>query len=391
MPQPTGATQGRDPHWLASSLAEGNVICSRVPRGRVSQGGIELKTLLQSSRRKSLQIKLALPVRIVPSSFRPTRRCPHLVSSNPPAPMMESNRRDSEETLVEPDPQLKTYYDSLESRIGYRLMLGGTRHFGYYEDDTYWPFPLGKALRAMEEKLFGALRLPAGSQVLDAGCGVGHVALYMARRGLRVTAIDVMDHHVAKAKRNVAHAADLLPGQVAVHKMDYHHLGAIPSQSHDGVYTMETFVHATDPDAVLAEFRRVLRPGGRLVLHEYDHTTGPGGTASQAVSDEMSLVNKYTAMYTNDRSRPGLYRRMLEDAGFVDVVVDDYSLNIRPMLRLFFVLAVVPYFFIKLFHLEPWFINTVAGANMYLHQDHWRYLAIRATKPGPPVEGVKTK
>ncbi|SPQ19886.1 79c723d4-392d-4f8a-8d46-6b02c3870f4c [Thermothielavioides terrestris] len=303
---------------------------------------------------------------------------------------MATERRDSTEPLIEPNPTLTAYYDSLESRIGYRVVLGDTRHFGYYEQDTYWPFPLGRALRAMEEKMYRELDLPEGSRVVDAGCGVGHVALYMARRGLRVTAIELVDHHVAKAKRNVARAG-LPPGQVTVQKMDYHHLETIPDESHEGVYTMETLVHATDPEKVLAGFFRILRPGGRLVLHEYDHTLGIEKHVSSTFVHQMQFVNKHAAMPTNARSHPGVYASMLEQAGFVDVKVEDYSVNIRPMLRLFFVMAIVPYFFIRLLGLERFFVNTVAGAGAFLYQKHWRYVAVTANKPGQRIEAAKTK
>jgi ubiquinone/menaquinone biosynthesis C-methylase UbiE len=300
---------------------------------------------------------------------------------------MAANRRDSAEPLIEANSLTKSYYESLESRIGYRFLLGGTRHHGYYEKDTFWPFPIGKALRAMEEKLFLALNLPEGSQVLDAGCGVAHVALYMARRGLRVTGIDLLHYHLAKARRNIARAG-LLPGQVTVQKMDYHHLESIPDQSHDGVYTMETFVHAADPETVLAGFYRILRPGGRVVLHEYAFEKEH---APEAAARAIRLVNKYGSMPTGARSHPGVFKRMLEDAGFTDVRVEDYSQNVRPMLRLFFVLAVVPYFLVTLFGLERWFVNTVAGTRGYLDREHWRYVAVSATKPGGSIEAAKTK
>jgi hypothetical protein len=153
--------------------------------------------------------------------------------------------------LVNPNPQLQTYYLSFESRIGYRLLLGGTRHFGYWDHDTYWPFPLTKALRAMEDKLAEVLALPRGAHVLDAGCGVGHVALRMAKaHGLRVSGIDIVDHHIAKARRNIARSG-LPEGTITMRKMDYHHLESLADESLDGVYTMETFVHATEPKAVL--------------------------------------------------------------------------------------------------------------------------------------------
>ncbi|KAL2266654.1 hypothetical protein VTJ83DRAFT_6006 [Remersonia thermophila] len=307
---------------------------------------------------------------------------------------MAADSRASSGPIINPNPMLDQYYRSFESRIGYRLVLGDTRHHGWYEEGTYWPFPVGKALRRMEEKLFQALGLPEGSQVLDAGCGVGHVALYMARRGLRITGIDYMDIHVAKAKRNVARAADLPTGAVTVQRMDYHHLESIPSESHDGVYTMETFVHATDPEAVLAGFHRILRPGGRVALIEYYNSLNPA-TASDAAPrkavEDMELVNKWAAMPTNARADSALYKQLLEEAGFADVQIVDLSANIRPMLRLFYWLAIVPYFFVKLLHLERWFVNTVAGAQAYRHQEHWRYVQVTATKPGGTIEGAKVK
>ena len=100
------------------------------------------------------------------------------------------------------NPTLQTYYHSLESRIGYKLFLRDTRHFGYYDSGTYWPFPIDGALRAMEDHLFRSLQLKSGAKVLDAGCGVGHVAIRFALKGLQVEGIDIVDHHVQKAQRS---------------------------------------------------------------------------------------------------------------------------------------------------------------------------------------------
>ncbi|MCJ1361695.1 hypothetical protein MMC16_000795 [Acarospora aff. strigata] len=284
------------------------------------------------------------------------------------------------EPLVNPNPELQSYYASVESRIGYLLFLGGTRHFGYYPKDTSWPFPINGALRAMEERLFNQLDLPPSAEVLDAGCGVGHVAIYMAQKGLHVYGIDIIDRHVQKARRNIRAAG--LEQAITARKMDYHHLDALPAASFDGVYTVETFVHATDPEGVLAEFLRVLRPGGSIVLYEYDHCDM--GTAPKELAASMECVNKYAAMPTNRRFDRGVLQRMLEVAGFQDVVVTDLTENIRPMLLLFFVVAYIPYLIIRFFGLEPWFVNTVAGVNAYrgAKAKVWRYVAVSARKPG---------
>ncbi|KAH8906163.1 S-adenosyl-L-methionine-dependent methyltransferase [Coniochaeta sp. PMI_546] len=298
---------------------------------------------------------------------------------------------DTTEPLINANPALISYYGSLESRIGYRLLLGDTRHLGYYKPGTWSPFPIGRSLRAMEQKLFEALDLPRGALVLDAGCGAGLVAAYMARQGLKITAIDYLPRHVEKARRRVQKQD--LQEQITVQRMDYHHLETIPDESHEGVYTMETFVHATDPEAVLAGFYRILKPGGRVVLHEYDNTLGRPETSGQFKTERevLSAINKHGAMPTCERAGPGFYQEILEGAGFVDVEIRDYSENIRPMLLLFSVLAVVPFFIIRLFRAEKYFINTVGGATAYWGQKHWRYVVLSARKPGGPLEAGQTE
>ena len=149
------------------------------------------------------------------------------------------------EPLINKNQSLQGYYTALESRVGYKLVLGGTRHFGFYAPGTYWPFPIGKALRAMEDHLIGTLDLKTGSDVLDAGCGVGHVAMHLGKKGYHVQGIDVVDHHLVKARRNIE--AEALQDMVKVAKGDYHHI-SFADNSFDGVYTSETFVHATEPE-----------------------------------------------------------------------------------------------------------------------------------------------
>ncbi|KAI0458299.1 S-adenosyl-L-methionine-dependent methyltransferase [Xylaria acuta] len=314
---------------------------------------------------------------------------------------------------INPNPRLQSYYASLESVIGYDLLLGGTRHFGYYDDPkAYNPFPIAGSLRRMEEQLFRTLHVPGGSgaRVLDAGCGNGHVARYMARKGLRLTAIDVVERHVRKAKKTARKLEKTKTageaGSLEVRHMDYHHLDGLDVESFDGVYTMETLVHATDPEKVLRGFFRVLKPGGRIAMHEYDNVLEEEAERAAATPAEksrsgskaqkkkgkgkpdenlkrsMRQVNEWSAMPTNAISSPGAFKRMLEEAGFVDVEVRDLSDHIRPMTRFFYVLAIVPFWIISLLHLERYFINTVAGVGAYRGYGFWRYVQIEARKPG---------
>ncbi len=171
--------------------------------------------------------------------------------------------------------------------------------------------------------------------------------------------------------------------------MDYHHLCFV-DESFDGVFTLETFVHATDPKQVLDEFFRVLKPGGSLSLYEYDHLDL--NTVPRSLKISMDQVNKYAAMPSNVDE--GVLLDMLEEAGFQDIAVEDLSANIKPMLRLFFVFAIIPYLIIKLLGLEAWFVNTVAGVGAYLgnRRGLWRYIAVTARKPLlAPDSGVRER
>ncbi|KAH0538781.1 hypothetical protein FGG08_004669 [Glutinoglossum americanum] len=285
-------------------------------------------------------------------------------------------------SIVSASPSLLRYYHSFESRVGYRIFLGGARHYGYYPAGTFWPFPISRALRAMEDQLFNSLDLVDGATVLDAGCGMGRVAIHMARRGLRVVGIDVVDHHLVEANRNIK--ATGLEEQVSARKMNYHSLDGIQDESMDGVYTMETFVHANDPEKALSEFYRVLKPGGSLALHEYDHVKR--GTAPGDLEAAMDKINTFASMPANAMFDQGFLPRMLEDVGFENVKVRDLTLNVVPMLRFFFVVAYIPFLIIRLFGLESRFINTVAGVAGYRGRKVWRYTSVAGTKPGSEVK-----
>ena len=160
--------------------------------------------------------------------------------------------------------------------------------------------------------------------------------------------------------------------------MDYHYL-SFENSSFDGVYTSETLVHATDPRQAVNELFRVLKPGGAISLHEYD--LGDLNVAPREGRFIIFHVNKGTA--SPSHFGRGVLLHLLEEAGLQDITTKDLSANIKPMLRLFFVMAILPYLFVRLFGLEQWFVNTVAGTGGYIanRAGFWRYLEITARKP----------
>ena len=268
------------------------------------------------------------------------------------------------------------YYDRNESRLGYLYLLHGTKHFGWYEaGDSRWRF--SAAMRRMEHQLGRRLGLNAGSRVLDAGCGMGEVARTLAVDfNLDVTGIDILDFNLDEARRRSEKAR--LTGRTRFLECDYHDLSRFEDGGFDGVYTMETFVHAAEPERVLTEFHRVLRPGGRLVMFEYSRT--PEERLEQAARAAFDAVCELGAMPAWHRLNHGDLENLLESASFKVESVEDVTVRMLLMLRTFAILGRVPYSVARLLGKTEKVVNAMSGVEMWKYQEAWRYNIYTAVK-----------
>ncbi len=151
--------------------------------------------------------------------------------------------------------------------------------------------------------------------------------------------------------------------------------------SFDGVYTMETLVHASEPERALGEFFRVISPWGVITLHEYDHPDFK--KYPKDLLESLKQIDKIASMPLERMAFQGVLPRMLKEQGFFDVRVEDLSANIEPLLDLFFLVGYVPYFFIRLLGLQALFINIQAGVQgcRLLKRRLGRYIVVKASKP----------
>ncbi len=117
-----------------------------------------------------------------------------------------------------------------------------------------------EALLASNRRLVDGLLLDAKSQWLDAGCGVGGLAIWAARTfGCRVTGITLVPRHVVQARIAAALAG---VGHLCTFEcMDMAEL-AFPDATFDVVTNQESWCHTWDKRHYLRQVYHVLRPGG---------------------------------------------------------------------------------------------------------------------------------
>ncbi|MFH2060274.1 MAG: class I SAM-dependent methyltransferase [Pseudomonadota bacterium] len=108
--------------------------------------------------------------------------------------------------------------------------------------------------------------LKSGSDVLDAGCGLGGSSRLMAKNfGYMVTGVDLSDQFVT--------AAQALTGSMRLSDQVYFKQGSIEklpfeNKSFDAILCQHVLMNIMDKEKAFKEFNRVLRSNGKLILHE---------------------------------------------------------------------------------------------------------------------------
>ncbi|HEY0250172.1 MAG TPA: class I SAM-dependent methyltransferase [Kofleriaceae bacterium] len=178
------------------------------------------------------------------------------------------------------------------------------------------PFLIEKACRSsaiLEER---KRRIPrAHGEVLEVGVGTGlNFAFYDRERVTRVTGIDPSPALLAKARVRVASAP--VPVELVEAAAE-----ALPFVNHafDSAVITYSLCSVADPARALAELRRVLRPGGELVIVE--HGLAPDARTQRWQKGLTPVWRRIAGGCRLDRDHAALLR----DAGFASEISSGYS------------------------------------------------------------------
>jgi len=187
---------------------------------------------------------------------------------------------------------------------------------GYSVEDSA---RLVEQAEVLEDILHEEMEFPAGTRILEAGCGVGAQTVILARRfpEAEIVSVDISEDYLEQAEERVQSSGctNVTFRRVNLVTCD------LPPGSADHIYVSFVLEHLPQPEAALANLYRALRPGGSITVIEGDH-----GSAIYAPEnpDARHVVDCLIELQRRNGGDGNIGRRLyplLVDAGFSAVSV----------------------------------------------------------------------
>jgi len=177
--------------------------------------------------------------------------------------------------------------------------------------DAWYETTLGKTSDRLERELvFSMANVREGERALDAGCGTGIYSIEIARKGALVTAVDSSLEMLDWAR---------VKTRIAGLEIDFIKADALkipfPDCHFDIVFSLCMLCFIKERDAALLEMKRVLRPGGRVVIALLN------SRSPWALLRRLKGVFKETTYNRAEFISPRGIESSLESAGLKDIKV----------------------------------------------------------------------
>jgi len=163
---------------------------------------------------------------------------------------------------------------------------------------------------SLRERSYQLLHGQPGERVVDVGCGTGRAVVELKARGMQAIGVDISQQMIETAHQR-------FPGE------DFRIADATSLPFGEGTLNLyraeRVYQHLAHPAEALLEARRVLAPGGRIVLLDPDADMWAIDADDQELTQELMKAFSHVVA---SRWIGRRYRSLLLDAGFVEVTIE---------------------------------------------------------------------
>jgi SAM-dependent methyltransferase len=172
-----------------------------------------------------------------------------------------------------------------------------------------------------QDRFLSRLRLSRGQTVLDVACGAGGPVLRIAAKtGCSVVGVDIHEHGVAAARSIAVERG--LDARAEFVVADAAHTLPFADASFDAITCIDAINHLPDRPNVIAEWRRLLKPGGRMLFTDPIIISGP-------LTNREIAVRSSTSFYLFVPS--GYNERVVSDCGLSLTIAEDVTDNMAEL------------------------------------------------------------
>ena len=214
------------------------------------------------------------------------------------------------------------YYERCEMdyKLVWKLNSAHAIHYGYWDQGTH---DLVSALLNMNRVVAERAGITASMRILDAGCGVGGTSVYLAKKyGCDVTGITLSAKQVVSAQKNAEHLG--VSTKTHFYQKNFLDTG-FPDHTFDVVIATDSVCHTDDKEGFVREAKRVLKPGGKLLVTDFFRTQEKFAPHDEEILDQWSKGWGYYVMDT-----PTGFEQKLKSAQFSNIIVEDETAHIEP-------------------------------------------------------------
>ena len=263
-------------------------------------------------------------------------------------------------------------------RFWWKMNQSKAIHYGIWDEHTV---NFQEALQNTNIKMADLASVQQNSKVMDAGCGVGGAAFFLADKfGCYVDGISLSKHQIELAKE---FSNSLKLQERTRFKVANYYETPFDNNTFDLVWACESLCYADDKDKFFAEANRILKPDGKIVLSDYFIT-------EKGKSDDRLLLKRWGDTWAISKfSEIHEFRKSILENGFQIIENKDFSQQIykssRRMYRAYLIGA-VPSVLYNLTHRTSRFAKRhyLSGKFQFLalKQKLWEYRIIVIQKAG---------